>query len=146
VQTEGTWIEIGMFQKNQIGYVKANYFLNPPTQIQYTDINPKTEAVTLLDVNQAFQLADDFLTEERILESAKIQYATEKITDSRGIFQGYVLTPVWHMIFQPTEQELQENHYSMILDIDAVTNKIIQSYAAEPEQSGGQCWISHPGE
>lgn len=141
---QGTNIEIGIFKKNQIGYVKSNYFINPPSQIQYTDYRANMQGITLLDVQKAFQLADDFLEQERMLQSGKLEYASEAIFDSRDIFQGYVLTPVWHLIFKPTEQELSQGYYTMILDIDAVTGEVLQWYSTEPEQSGEKCWTAHP--
>ena len=124
-------------------YVKANYFINPPSQIQLTDPRPKMPGITLIDMNTAIQLADDSLTQNRTLKSGKLQYATEKIFDSRGIFQGYVLTPVWHFVFHPTEEELQQGYCSMILDIDAVTSDVLQWYTTESEQSGEKCWTTH---
>ncbi len=140
---EGTSIEIGLFRKDEIGYIKANYFINQPSQMQLTDPRPKMPGITLIDMNAAVQSADNFLTEERTLKSGKLQYATEKIFDSRGIFQGYVLTPVWHFVFHPTEEELQQGYCSMILDIDAVTSDVLQWYTTESEQSGEKCWTTH---
>jgi hypothetical protein len=101
------------------------------------------QGITLLDVKKAFQLADDFLDQQRILQSGKLEYASEAIFDSRNLFQGYVLTPVWHLIFQPTDQELSQGYDTMILDVDAVTREVFQWYPTEPEQSGEKCWISH---
>jgi len=140
---QGTSIEIGIFEKNQIGYVRSNYFINPPSQIQNTDYRADMQGITLLDVKKAFQLADDFLDQQRILQSGKLEYASEAIFDSRNLFQGYVLTPVWHLIFQPTDQELSQGYDTMILDVDAVTREVFQWYPTEPEQSGEKCWISH---
>lgn len=142
----GTTLEIGMFRNDEIGYIKTNYFFNQPTQIQITDPRPNMDApVTLIDLNTAVQLADNSLTEDRILLSGKLQYATEELYDKKKVLQGYVLTPVYHFVFEPTEQESKNGYYNMFIDVDAVTSEVLKWYPDEPEQSGKKCWTTNPG-
>lgn len=141
----GTTLEIGMFRKDEIGYIRTNYFMNKPTQIQLTDPRPKMNApVMLIDSETAIQLADEALTEERTLISGKLQYATEEIYDKQKKFQGYVLTPVYHFAFVPTEREVKKGYSSMFIDVDAVTSEVLKWYSNEPEQSGEKCWKTNP--
>ena len=143
-QVTGTELEIGMFRKEEIGCIRTNYFLNEPTQIQITDPRPKMEGIPLLDMESAFQLADASLSEIRYLKTAKLQYATEKIFDSRNLFQGYVLTPVWHFVFAPSEEEIQQGCSAMMLTVDAITGEVFLWYDTAPEHSGDKCWITPP--
>lgn len=143
-QVAGTELEIGMFRKEEIGCIRTNYFLNEPTQIQITDPRPKMEGIPLLDMESAFQIADASLSEIRYIKSAKLQYATEKIFDSRKLFQGYVLTPVWQFVFAPSEEEIQQGCSAMMLTVDAITSEVFLWYDTEPEHSGDKCWITPP--
>lgn len=142
-QIKGTRLEIGMFSKDEIGYIQTNYFIRKPDEIQLTDPRSHMEGTTLIDIDTAFSLADEKLTEIRNLELAQLQYATEEIHDSRGTFQGRVLTPVWHFVFAPTESEQRKGYAHKIIDIDAITSEIFSWYSEELEQSGEKNWISN---